>query len=140
MDLLDKLGKSSDASAQGTANSAEPNPQSQSTSSGTRQGDDMLAQVGTQASDPGNVAATPGQSSADDSLGKTSSGKEEPSGSKTVKDPDSWTMDSAFQEIKKLREENKASRLKYSEQLEKFQAVRVFYCLTSRRLLLTRRQ
>jgi chromosome segregation ATPase len=123
MDLLDKLNtQASDASAKGTADSKAEPSKSQSSVADVRQGDDMLNKVGKQAQDPGTPAATPGKQSADDSLAKSSSGKEEPSGSKTVKDPDSWTMDSAFEEIKKLREENKVSRLKYSEQLEKIKA------------------
>lgn len=119
MDLLDKLNNNtSDASAKGAAN-AEPKQPNQAD---IRQGDDMINKVGTQASDSGKSAATPDQKSADDSLEKSSSGKDESSGSKTVKDPDSWTKDSAFDEIKKLREENKAYRLKYGEQLEKIKA------------------
>jgi DNA repair exonuclease SbcCD ATPase subunit len=35
-----------------------------------------------------------------------------------VADPESWTKDSAFKEVKKLREENKAYRIKYEEKLE----------------------
>lgn len=43
--------------------------------------------------------------------------KEEASG--TVKDPDSWDIDSAFKEIKKLREENKQYRLQRQEDVAK---------------------
>jgi chromosome segregation ATPase len=35
-----------------------------------------------------------------------------------VKDPDDWSKDSALKEVTKLREENKATRLKYQEKLE----------------------
>lgn len=35
-----------------------------------------------------------------------------------VKDPDDWSKDSALKEVTKLREENKAQRLKYQEKLE----------------------
>ena len=37
-----------------------------------------------------------------------------------VKDPGDWSKDSALKEVVKLREENKAQRLKYTENLEKF--------------------
>src|SRR5258707_679105 len=37
--------------------------------------------------------------------------------SEGVADPDSWTKDSAFKEVKKLREENKTYRIKYEEKL-----------------------
>jgi hypothetical protein len=39
-----------------------------------------------------------------------------------VDDPNTWTKESAFKEIKKLREENKVSRLKYQEQIEKIKS------------------
>lgn len=39
----------------------------------------------------------------------------------TVKDPDSWSKDSALKEVTKLREENKAVRLKFQEQIERIQ-------------------
>lgn len=38
---------------------------------------------------------------------------------KTVKDPDSWSKESALKEMVKLREENRVTRLKYQEQMEK---------------------
>ena len=38
-----------------------------------------------------------------------------------VADPDSWTKDSALKEVSKLREENKVTRLKYQEQIDKIQ-------------------
>ena len=116
MDILSKLGKKKEASVEGTA-SAVPG-QSKNDSSQYNSGDDLLATAGQQASDS-DTAAVSSQKIAEDSLeSKSSSGKEEPSGSETVNNPDSWTKDSAFKEIKKLREENKAYRVKYAEQLE----------------------
>ncbi len=41
---------------------------------------------------------------------------------KTVKDPDTWSMDSALKEVVKLREENKSVRTKYQEQVDKIKA------------------
>lgn len=46
----------------------------------------------------------------------SSAGKIESSG---VNNPDSWSLDSAFKEIKKLREENKQYRIQRSEELSK---------------------
>lgn len=40
--------------------------------------------------------------------------------SKTVKNPDDWSKESALTEVIKLREENKLSRVKFQEQLDKF--------------------
>lgn len=41
--------------------------------------------------------------------------------SKTVKNPDDWSKDSALKEVVKLREENKAVRTKFQEQLDKIE-------------------
>jgi len=48
--------------------------------------------------------------------------EEKTSDDKTVKDPNTWTKDSALKEVTKLREENKAIRTKYQEQLDKIAA------------------
>lgn len=123
MDILNKLGKKKEASAEGAAEnktSAAPG-QVDNTHSDMSKGTDILSRAGQSAIDPDNAAKS-GQKKAEDSLeSKSSSGKEEPSGSETVNDPESWTKDSAFKEIKKLREENKAYRLKYAEQLEQLE-------------------
>jgi hypothetical protein len=42
----------------------------------------------------------------------------EPPKSATVNDPDSWSKEDALKEVKKLREENKSVRTKYSESVE----------------------
>lgn len=47
---------------------------------------------------------------------------QEPVDDKQVKDPDSWSKDSALKEVLKLREENKATRTKYQEQIDKLAA------------------
>lgn len=41
--------------------------------------------------------------------------------SKTVKNPEDWSKDSALKEVVKLREENKAVRTKFQEQLDKIE-------------------
>ncbi len=62
-----------------------------------------------------------------DDLLKAAAGKEEPEVEvqtkeepvTTVKDPDTWSKESALKEVTKLREENKAVRTKFQEQLDK---------------------
>ena len=123
MDLLNKLGKERETSVEGAAKAA-PNQQAESSASGELgRGEDMLGRVGSQVSDSNN-AASASQKNTNDSLesNKTSSGQGEPSRSETVQDPNSWSKDSALKEIKKLRDEAKATRVKYSEQLTQFRA------------------
>lgn len=115
-DLLNKLNSQrSQSSAEGAASAAPGTPESTpSTKLEVSRGDDMLKQVSTKATD--SATATPSQSSADT---KSASSKNESSGSEVVvEDPDSWSKESAFKEVKKLREENKTYRLKYQEQIE----------------------
>ncbi len=119
-DLLNKLNSQKQGQtpkpAEGAANSAAPvQPDSQSLPRlEVDRGDDLLKQAKTKA--PEQVSAKPAQSSADSSI----SSKIESSGTDNagVDDPDTWTKDSAFKEVKKLREENKTYRLKYQEQIE----------------------
>lgn len=47
--------------------------------------------------------------------------KQEVVDEKTVKNPDDWSKDSALKEVVKLREENKAVRTKFQEQLDKIE-------------------
>lgn len=114
-DLLNKLNSQRQSSAEGAASAAPGTPESTpSTKLEVSRGDDMLKQVSTKATD--SATATPSQSSADT---KSASSKNESSGSEpVVEDPESWSKESAFKEVKKLREENKTYRLKYQEQIE----------------------
>ena len=109
--------------AEGAGSEPAPNKSAGSTpmSSEVDRGENLLGTV--QASDS-DKAAKSSQASADGSKEepKSASSKEEPSGSDAVSDPDSWTRDSAFKEIKRLREENKSTRLKYGEQLDSFKS------------------
>lgn len=80
-----------------------------------------------------NVPKIDAAHKSDDLIGKTGSTKSETktgsagdaepkvetSGSPTVEDPGDWTKESAFKEVKRLREENKAYRVKYEEKIEK---------------------
>lgn len=114
-DLLNKLNSQRQSSAEGAASAAPGTPESTpSTKLEVSRGDDMLKQVSTKATD--SATAAPSQSSADI---KSASSKNESSGSESiVEDPESWSKESAFKEVKKLREENKTYRLKYQEQIE----------------------
>jgi chromosome segregation ATPase len=117
-DLLNKLNsqRPQQSSAEGAAKAAPGTSDStSSTKLEVSRGDDMLKQASTNATEP--ASATSGQSSADN---KSASSKNESSGSEkeVVDDPDSWSKESAFKEVKKLREENKTYRLKYQEQIE----------------------
>lgn len=113
-DLFQKIGKKDNSTtAEGAAYAA---PSQSSASAGkevneavTAKSDDLLART-----------ANTGQMGAEveSSDSKAVSGKGEPSGSTPIQDPDSWDDDSKFKEIKKLREENKITRLKYQEKLE----------------------
>lgn len=120
-DLLSKLnsqrqGNVTPKPAEGAANSAAPvKPDSQSAPRlEVDRGDDLLRQAKTRALD--EASAKSSQSGADSST----SSKIESSGTDNagVDDPDTWTKDSAFKEVKKLRDENKTYRLKYQEQIE----------------------
>lgn len=120
-DILGKFAKKNN-SAEGAANtSAAPAPTSTVTSGQGEldRGTNLIDKLGTK---PGSAnAASAVQASADDN--SSASSKVEPSGTETnVTGSDDWTKDSALKEVKKLREENKAVRLKYQEQIERFKA------------------
>jgi hypothetical protein len=77
----------------------------------------------------GNPKSTVDNNRRGDDLLKAAASKEEPEVrvetkvetpvETTVKDPDTWSKDSALKEVVKLREENKAVRTKFQEQLDK---------------------
>lgn len=121
MDKYKGTGKNSqqNANAEGVTGSTTvtPDQPANNSSQEQRRGADMISQAGTKVSE--TAAATPSQTSAD--ANKSASSKVEPSGSETGTEvPNDWTTESAYKEIKKLREENKQYRLKYGEQLDKF--------------------
>ena len=101
--------------AEGVANTATPE-KSFSTNQEMARGQDMISKMNNSNGADSTAAATPSQTSAD--ANKSASSKVEPSGSEAGND---WTTDSALKEIKKLREENKQYRLKYSQQIEQLQ-------------------
>lgn len=113
-DILNTLGKRTN-SVDGTGKASEPQPASASHSAPSEhgRGDDLLAKLGGKESQ--NIAEKTVTSSAESGQSQNSaSGTEEPTGGNN-----DWTTDSALKEVKKLREENKAYRLKYQQELEK---------------------
>jgi len=105
-DLLDTMGKKKEAKAPETSGATgEAIVGSGAPSDNLKRGDNLLnnASTGTNADDkPADASAN-----------------EEQNTSRTVKNPDDWTKDSALTEVVKLREENKIMRLKQQEQLQK---------------------
>lgn len=121
-DLLNKLGSKPNA-AEGSGQSAsEPRQSAQAVVSSEtfNRGDDLLAK--TVSKKPETKAATTAQtqaSSAESGQSPTASSTEEPTGG--IQTNDDWSKDSALKEVKKLREENKAYRLKYADQVQEMQ-------------------
>lgn len=114
-DLFQKIGKKDGSTtAEGAAKAA---PAQESASAGKEvdktvnaKSDDLLAKTA-------NTGQTGAEVESSDS--KAVSSKEKSSGKDdTVQDPETWDDESKFKEIKKLREENKAYRIKYQEKLE----------------------
>jgi hypothetical protein len=79
---------------------------------------DLIAKVGTK----GEISTDLKTIKSDETKPQLSSSEDEPSGTDGVKDPDSWTKDSALKEIKRLREENKTYRVKYAEKVDSLKA------------------
>lgn len=94
-DLISQLGAKS-------ANDGDPNTQSSTQEETVSKPEESIS------------AATESQTSGD---ANASESAQAVSG---VKDPDDWSKESALKEVTKLREENKAQRLKYQEKLEEF--------------------
>ena len=118
-DLLNTLGKKSN-SVEGAGKASEPQPTSGSTSASTAEhgrGDDLLSKLGGKESHS-KAESTVTSSAESGQPQKSASSTEEPTGGQT----DDWTKDSALKEVKKLREENKAYRLKYQQEVEKLNA------------------
>lgn len=113
-DLLNKLGNKGTATATGAGNKPEPSGTSQAApvSSDMGRGEDLLGKA-----NPSGAAASAGggaTSSAATGTDPNASGSADPTGANA----DGWTAESTIKEVKKLREENKAYRIKYQEQLE----------------------
>lgn len=111
-DLLNSLGKKSSV-VEGAGKTSEPNQTSTNSSNSdslASRGDDLLVRTGKKSAD---VSANVDQNlSTDGGPNQTNSSKVEPSGDST------WTAESALKEVKKLREENKAYRIKYETQID----------------------
>lgn len=116
-DLLNKLGKPSTAEGAGQTPAPRQNVQAAASAADLDRGDDLLAKtVGKRSETATTTTAATQTASAETVSPNTVSGTEEPTGQQ-----DDWSKDSALKEVKKLREENKAYRLKYTEQLTKLQ-------------------
>lgn len=115
-DLLSNgLGKKTNtAEASGKASDASRAAVKESSTELDR-GGDMLSQVGNKK--PAETQKSANVSSAEN-VNVTKSAAAEESGDANASQ-DSWSIDSALKEVKKLREENKQSRLKYTELLDK---------------------
>lgn len=115
MDILNnskfQKGTNNSASTEGAAAAApDKSANPATTSTEVARGTDMISQMNSKGSaQPAATVETKPSADATTSQGTAS-------GSDTGSD---WTTDSALKEIKKLREENKQYRLKYSEQLDK---------------------
>lgn len=99
MDMLDKLGAKSNDGDSNTQTSTQEEP--------AKKAEESTSAATGEASGDAETKATE-SASADAKAG--------------VKDPDDWSKDSALKEVTKLREENKAQRLKYQEKLEEIKA------------------
>lgn len=123
-DLLNKLGSKSKVEGSGNP---EPNQQvNDADASGDainkeqnylRRGADLLDKAGNKTGSE-SAATEKTQNTGEVESKSDSTKKEEPSGESLMNDPDSWTLDSAFKEIKKLREENKQQRLIREQEIE----------------------
>lgn len=124
-DILNTLGKKDSSNVAQEAAKAdshsEVNTAAADTAKEMARGDDLIGKLNNTGSGPDNAAKSEQSKSAMGDDPKASSDKVEPYGeneSKSTPKGDEWTTESALREIKKLREENKAYRLKYSEQLD----------------------
>jgi len=118
-DLLNKLGKKDQKTAEGAGATSDRQTAS-STSSGTDQmgrGEDLLTKAGKQKQTDDSAARSSASSADTGTNPNSASSTEEPARSNDSANP-GWTEESTLKEVKKLREENKAYRIKYQEQLE----------------------
>lgn len=111
-DLLNSLGKK-DGGTKATGSSSEAQPTETLVGDGSaaslKRGDNLISK----STVPTENVITPPVS--------TASVTEVPSEDKMVKEPDTWTKDTALKEVVKLREENKVVRTKFQEQLDRIQ-------------------
>jgi DNA repair exonuclease SbcCD ATPase subunit len=116
-DLLNTMGKKSN-SVEGAGNASEPQKATASAGTSTGEhgrGDDLLAKLGGKKSQENSAETTATSSAESGQTPKSASSMEEPTGGQNSE----WTDDSKMKEIKKLREENKAYRVKYQEQIDR---------------------
>lgn len=119
-DLLDQLGKKNNQTAEGAGATSDRQTSASSTSNGSEmgRGEDLLTKAGKQKQADTSAARSSEAFSADKGTNPNSaSSTEEPARSNDSTNS-GWTEESTLKEVKKLREENKAYRIKYQEQLE----------------------
>lgn len=118
-DLLNDLGKKTN-SAEGAGKVSEPQRGSASSETSTTEhsrGDDLLAKLSDKKSQSSTAKNTATSSAESGETPKSASSMEEPTGSQETSE--NWTDESKMKEIKKLREENKAYRIKYQTELDR---------------------
>jgi len=119
-DLISRLGaKSKTEGAADAATRQQAEGSSAAAAANTKTGDSKGTEASSVAGKESSTAAT-GKTDVKGSESNSTAGKDESASG--VADPNSWTIESAFKEIKKLREENKATRIKYEESVEKLKA------------------
>jgi len=111
--LLDSLGKKDTTAVSGASSEASVTAtpiSSGATSDSLNRGHDMISS----AANKTEVEVTPKVTNTEEVESKLEA-------TRTVADPDTWSKDSALKEVVKLREENRAVRTKFQEQLDKIQ-------------------
>jgi len=116
MDLLDKIGQKKDGTAEGSDKKSEPasNPLKDTPS------EDLLKDGGSKAK-TGDVPTTKTEPANADSKNSSDVSKEDKE--KDEESKTSWTVESALKEVKKLREENKQSRIKYATKIDELKQI-----------------
>ena len=113
-DLLNTLGKKqTTTTGAGVTSTPQATASSGSSTAEHSRGDDLLGKVASK--NPQNATETVDTNSVTGTTQSTSSSSEEPN----ANSQNDWTADSALKEVKKLREENKAYRIKYQQEVEK---------------------
>lgn len=121
MDLINKLGAKQSAEGAG---SPEPSQESRGASvSVNKVAVDAATEVGLDLTRKASKSATAAtdQTTVESKAPEKGFTKEEPSKPESVLGDD-WTVESALKEVKKLREENKATRIKYAESIQQLKS------------------
>lgn len=120
-DLLDTLGKKDSTKVDGKSSATADDPAKSAEAAARamnslKRGEDLTKAAG-QAG-----ASSDLETSGNESVKSESSNETNSTENKTVKEPDTWTKETALKEVVKLREENKVVRTRYQEQMEKIKS------------------